>query len=159
MCMAPQSSPRWHSRPTERKIAFSSTYDVGRKFRPVLALGTEIPYKGACKRSFRLRLSSKEPLRCGMTEEEIQVVVNTLASNPMIGDLIVGTGGFRKFRVAGRGKGKSGGFRVVTFYSNVTIPVFLIDVFSKGDKENLSKAERNELRAISDALARYGRKK
>jgi hypothetical protein len=94
-----------------------------------------------------------------MTEEEIQVVVNTLASNPMIGDLIVGTGGFRKFRVAGRGKGKSGGFRVVTFYSNVTIPVFLIDVFSKGDKENLSKAERNELRAISDALARYGRKK
>jgi hypothetical protein len=58
----------------------------------------------------------KRAARFGMTEEEIQVVVNTLASNPMIGDLIVGTGGFRKFRVAGRGKGKSGGFRVVTFY-------------------------------------------
>ena len=94
-----------------------------------------------------------------MTEEEIQAVVNTLAGNPTIGDLIVGTGGFRRFRVAGRGKGKSGGYRVVTFYSSVTIPVFLIDVFSKDDKENLSKGERNELKAISDELARYGRKK
>lgn len=101
----------------------------------------------------------KRAVRCGITEEEIQAVVNTLASDPMIGDLIVGTGGFRKFRVAGRGKGKSGGYRVVTFYSSAAIPVFLIDVFSKGDKENLSKAERNELKAISDELAKYGREK
>jgi len=42
------------------------------------------------------------------------VIVETLAQNPTAGDVMVGTGGCRKVRFAGRGKGKSGGFRVIT---------------------------------------------
>jgi hypothetical protein len=37
-------------------------------------------------------------------------------------NLIAGTCGCRKLRLPGRGKGKSGGYRVVTFYSGVDIP-------------------------------------
>lgn len=82
----------------------------------------------------------------GLTDHERQAIVAVLAENPMVGDEISGTGGARKVRVAGRGKGKSGGYRVITFYSGPRVPVFLLAVFSKGDKVNLSKMERNELR-------------
>jgi hypothetical protein len=44
------------------------------------------------------------------------------------------------------GKGKSGGYRVVTFYSGAWLPVFLLTVFGKGTKVDLTRAERNELR-------------
>jgi hypothetical protein len=59
----------------------------------------------------------------------------------------------RKFRLAARGKGKSGGYRIVTFYAAADVPVFLLDLFVKGEKVNLSKAERNELKGILATLA------
>ena len=63
-----------------------------------------------------------------------------------------GTGGARKIRFAGRGKGKSGGYRVITYYAADDVPVFLLDLFAKGDAVNLTKAERNELREILASL-------
>lgn len=88
-----------------------------------------------------------------MSEEEINELVTYLSANPMAGDEIPGTGGCRKLRVAGRGKGKSGGYRAVTFYSGLLMPVFLITVFSKGEKSNLTKAERNQLAALTKLIA------
>jgi hypothetical protein len=64
-----------------------------------------------------------------------------------------GTGGARKVRWGAREKGKSGGARVITFYAGPMLPLFLLGVFGKGEKANLSKAERNELRKILSALA------
>ena len=89
----------------------------------------------------------------GVTEAELFAIVDTLAANPRSGDLMEGTGGARKLRVAARGKGKSGGYRVITFFAARDVPVFLLDVFAKGEKVNLSKAERNELKAILGQLA------
>ncbi len=63
-----------------------------------------------------------------------------------------GTGGCRKFRVAGRGKGKRGGYRTITFYSGPMIPVFLITIFAKGERADLSQKERNQLATITKAL-------
>lgn len=88
-----------------------------------------------------------------LTEDERLAITTVISANPQIGDLMVGTGGARKVRFPGRGKGKSGGFRVVTYYAADDVPVFLLDVFAKGDKVNLNKAERNELRAILGTLA------
>lgn len=81
-------------------------------------------------------------VEAGMTEEEIASLVNFLAENPTAGEEMRGTGGCRKVRVAGRGKGKSGGYRTITFYSGENMPVFLITVFSKGEKANLSKQSK-----------------
>jgi hypothetical protein len=89
----------------------------------------------------------------GITDEERSKIVNTLAQNPTIGDEIKGTGGARKVRFAGRGKGKSGGYRVITFYSGQDIPVFLLNVFAKGDRVDLSQTERNEMRRELSSLA------
>jgi len=90
--------------------------------------------------------------QAGMTEDEIDSLVNYLAENPVAGVEIAGTGGCRKVRIARRGKGKSGGYRVVTFYTGQNLPLFLITVFSKGERTNLSKAECNSLRATTKAI-------
>jgi hypothetical protein len=89
----------------------------------------------------------------GLSDVERIEIVDFIAANPMAGDEIAGSGGARKCRFAGRGKGKSGGYRVVTFYSGETMPVFLLNIFAKGDRTNISKAETNALRAILGALA------
>lgn len=90
----------------------------------------------------------------GLTTTEREHIVDLVSENPTVGDLIVGSGGARKIRFGGRGKGKSGGYRVVTFYGGEDIPVFLLAVFSKGDKVNLTKAERDELKSELSGLAR-----
>ncbi len=90
----------------------------------------------------------------GLTEEERAAIVWYLAAHPDAGDEIRGTSGARKIRFAGRGKGKSGGYRVITFYSGRAVPVFLLNVFAKGDRVDLSQAERNELRTMLATLVR-----
>ena len=90
----------------------------------------------------------------GMTEGEVRAAVDAIASNPQLGDPIVGTGGCRKFRLAGKGKGKSGGYRIVSFYSGPALPVFLVAVLAKGSRANFSKAERNEMARMVKAIVR-----
>jgi hypothetical protein len=91
--------------------------------------------------------------QAGLSEAEIIDVVCYLAANPMAGDEISGTGGCRKLRFAGRGKGKSGGYRTITFFSGEMMPVYLITVFGKGEKANLSRGERNKLRGMTGLIA------
>lgn len=90
----------------------------------------------------------------GMADEDIEELVAYLGENPEAGEEIQGTGGCRKVRFAIRGnnKGKSGGVRTITFYSGDLMPVFLITVFGKSQKVNLTKAERNGLKKLTDAI-------
>lgn len=88
----------------------------------------------------------KDAADAGMAEEERLAIVNSIAHDPNQGDLMVGTGGVRKVRFAGRGKGKSGGYRVVSYFAAVDVPVLLLAVIDKGERANLSMAERNELK-------------
>jgi hypothetical protein len=88
----------------------------------------------------------------GMSDDEIESLIAHLAANPTAGDVMKETGGCRKLRWAGRGKGKSGGYRTITFYSGEMVPVYLITVFGKGEKANLSKAERNHLAKFASAI-------
>jgi hypothetical protein len=89
----------------------------------------------------------------GMSEEEVSNLVSFLSANVLAGDEIVGTGGCRKLRLAGRGKGESGGYRVVTFFTGESLPVFLITVFGKGEKADLTQGERNALRTLTSEIA------
>lgn len=79
----------------------------------------------------------------GMSEGEITELENTLARNAEAGELIPGTGGCRKLRLSGKGKGKRGGYRVITFFSGEKVPVFLLTVFSKGgENKPYTKGEK-----------------
>jgi hypothetical protein len=72
---------------------------------------------------------------------------------------VQGTGGIRKLRWASKGKGKSGGLRIVYFFYNESIPLFLLTIFEKNEKINLSKSERNELsKLVRELVKNYQRK-
>lgn len=84
-----------------------------------------------------------------MTDEERLAAIDLISSDPECGDLIVGSGGCRKVRVAGKGKGKSGGYRVITYFANENNPVKLIFVFAKNQASNLDKETLNALARIA----------
>lgn len=90
-------------------------------------------------------------------EQEKTRIINYLASHPLAGNLMQGTGGIRKLRWSAHGKGKSGGVRVIYYYQNELTPLFLLTIFGKGEKSNLTKSERNELaKFISLLVKHYG---
>jgi hypothetical protein len=88
----------------------------------------------------------------GVSETELADIIAVVAADPKDGAIMEGTGGARKLRVAGRGQGKRGGYRLIAFFGGDDVPVFLLDIYGKGEKDNLSKAERNALRAILSKL-------
>lgn len=90
----------------------------------------------------------------GLTDAERWSMVVWIAANPMAGEVMEGTGGARKVRFAGKGKGKSGGYRVITFYSGIDVPVFLLNVFVKNERANLTPKECATLKAILAATVR-----
>ncbi len=94
----------------------------------------------------------------GMDADEREAFVLFLSVNPQAGDIMAGTGGARKVRFKRPGTGKSGGYRVIFYYAGQNVPLFLLNVFTKGDRANLSKAEQNILRAILSKMADTYRK-
>jgi hypothetical protein len=86
------------------------------------------------------------------SERERDNIGAMIAENPECGDVMSGTGGFRKVRVPRQGMGKSGGARVVYIWRSDKFPVFLITVFPKNKKANLTKAERNALKKRADDI-------
>ena len=91
------------------------------------------------------------------SEREREEIVLMLAGNPECGEVMPGTGGFRKVRVAMEGRGKSGGARVIYFLHNETMPVYLFTVFAKNEKANLTQGERNELRKRGEEFKKMER--
>jgi hypothetical protein len=57
-------------------------------------------------------------------------------------------------------RGKSGGVRIIYLFSGESLPVFVLAVFAKNEKANLSPAERNALaKMVADMIKRYRRQK
>lgn len=75
-----------------------------------------------------------------------------IAKNPGAGDLVKDTGGVRKVRVAGRGKGKSGGYRVITVFFSDDTPVYLLAMLSKGERANFSASDKKAFRALTKEI-------
>jgi len=63
-----------------------------------------------------------------------------------MGDLIQGTGGARKVRVRRPGGGKSGGYRVITFFAGKEIPVLLLDIYAKNVTLSLTDTQKSEIK-------------
>ena len=92
------------------------------------------------------------------TQTERDRIVDMVAANPECGEVIQGTGGFRKLRVARSSMGKRGGARLIYILRNEAFPVFLISVYAKNEKENLTMQERNLLAKRADEIfAKYRR--
>lgn len=83
---------------------------------------------------------------------ERQDVINYLALHPKAGEVMQGTGGVRKMRWGRGGQGKSGGVRVIYYFHNESMPLYLLTLFSKNERSNLSQAERIELSELTRML-------
>lgn len=83
-----------------------------------------------------------------LTEEQTSDLISLLAIRPAAGDLIQGAGGLRKLRWAASGRGKRGGARVIYYFHNEEIPLFLISAYLKSDKADLSKKQKNEAKML-----------
>lgn len=87
-----------------------------------------------------------------LDESERQDIVQYLSAHPRAGDLMVGTGGVRKLRWGRQSAGKSGGVRVIYYMHSEHMPLYLLTIFGKNERANLSQAERNELSQLVSLL-------
>jgi hypothetical protein len=83
--------------------------------------------------------------KLGLGDNELRQLQEALLQNPKAGNVIQGTKGLRKIRIAFEGQGKSGSGRVAYVDFTVHETVYLITAYSKNEKDNLSKAERNAI--------------
>jgi hypothetical protein len=92
------------------------------------------------------------------TDEERSDFVDYIARNPDAGDVVPETGGVRKVRWSRQGSGKRGGARVIYFFQHTDAPLYLMMVYAKARREDLSANEKKAARAITAALKRAWRR-
>ena len=92
-------------------------------------------------------------------EDEHAVFVDFIAANPEAGDVIADTGGIRKVRWRRPGSGKRGGVRVIYFYHDDAMPLYLLLVYAKAQRENWTQDEKRRARdLIADIKRTYRRR-
>ena len=94
-------------------------------------------------------LKDAKPL---MSDSERAELVVFVGGNPESGEIIPQTAGVRKIRWALAERGKRGGARVIYYYHNQRLPLFLLAAYGKNEKANLSKAERNAMKRLVPVL-------
>ncbi len=86
-----------------------------------------------------------------LSGDELADLVVHLAKNPTDGAVIRGTGGWRKVRWQAKGKGKSGGVRVITFF-RAPHRVYLGAIYSKSERASLTAADKSALKKLTESL-------
>lgn len=86
-----------------------------------------------------------------LSASERDALILSIAADPEGGDLIPGTGGLRKRRIALPGRGKRGGARIITLYLGERLPVYALFIFAKNERTDLSQQQRRTLlRLVGD---------
>ena len=88
----------------------------------------------------------------GLNDDDLKRLQEEILLNPKIGIVMRNTGGIRKMRFAFKHKGKSGSVRIIYIDYEVYEKIYLLTAYTKKEKDNLSKAERNELRELVKVL-------
>ena len=83
-----------------------------------------------------------------LSENQRNELIDFLATHPLQGDVLAGTGGIRQVGFERSGRGKRAGVRVIYYYYNAEKPIFLLEIFGKNEKVNHTAAERNALAKV-----------
>jgi hypothetical protein len=91
-----------------------------------------------------------------LTDDEYREMQGRLASAPEAGDMIPGTGGFRKLRWADpkRGKGRRGGLRVIYYYFSSANQIWLMTLYDKNEASDLTPKQKQALKTAIEAEIR-----
>ena len=87
-----------------------------------------------------------------LSAEEHEELLFFLALHPRSGDEIPGTGGVRKVRYAARGKGKSGGVRIIYYFFDEDNPLYAIFLYGKNEQANLTPKQKREVSSFAATL-------
>jgi hypothetical protein len=91
-------------------------------------------------------------------DEERLEFISFVANSPDAGDLIPGSGGVRKVRWSRSGMGKRGGARVIYYFHDESLPLFLLTVYPKSRKDDLLPAELKAIKKLVSILrSTYGK--
>jgi mRNA-degrading endonuclease RelE of RelBE toxin-antitoxin system len=86
------------------------------------------------------------------TEDDRNAFVDFIATNPDAGDVIPDTGGLRKVRWSRPGSGKRGGVRIIYFYHDDSMPLFLLLIYAKAERENWTRDEKRRASALTEDI-------
>jgi mRNA-degrading endonuclease RelE of RelBE toxin-antitoxin system len=87
-----------------------------------------------------------------LSEAEHAELIAYLAQHPEAGDEIVGTGRVRKVRYAAGGRGKSGGFRVVYYFYDETLPLYALLIYGKNERADLTGEQRKAVATFAASI-------
>ena len=87
-----------------------------------------------------------------LSDDEYGELQNDLVEDPERGDLIKGGGGIRKLRYAMQGRGKSGGVRVIYYWVKDNHLIYMLVVYPKSKKDDLTDKETTILREFVKEL-------
>lgn len=90
--------------------------------------------------------------RLNVSQTERAAIYDTYAADPAYGKVIKRTGGLRKGRIAKDGSGKSGGYRVFSFFGAKATPVFLLWIIDKTKDDTLSDAQEQAFKRVTAEL-------
>lgn len=79
-------------------------------------------------------------------DEEFSRLQASLLTDPKMGDVMQGTGGLRKCRLAAKGHGKRGGARVIYYYLDEKQRFYLLLIYAKNEYSDLNTEQRKQLK-------------
>lgn len=86
-----------------------------------------------------------------LSDDEYRLFQAELMLNPHLGDVIQGTGGLHKIRVASKGKGKRGGSRIIYYFLDEKRRFYLLTIYGKNEMSDLNAIQRKQLMAFMEA--------
>jgi hypothetical protein len=86
------------------------------------------------------------------SDSEREAFVDFIANNPDAGIVIPDTGGVRKVRWKVAGTGKRGGARVIYLFRNARQPIFLLMIYAKARREDITAQEKRTVRRLATGL-------
>jgi hypothetical protein len=89
-----------------------------------------------------------------LDEDGRAALIDYLARNPLVGDVVPNSGGVRKLRWAAKGKGKRGGARVIYVFFTEHKPLYLMYGYAKNAKADLSSEEKRQVRWLAECLSK-----
>ena len=87
-----------------------------------------------------------------LSDEEYRGLQSYLMERPDAGDIIRGSGGIRKLRWAAKGKGKSGGVRVIYYWAKAPVQIYLLTMYGKSERADIDRATLKRIAAKLELL-------
>lgn len=101
---------------------------------------------------FEMRHFTRKWSELGFSDDDLRQLQNMLTENPKARAVMRGTGGLRKVRFAFPDSGKSCSVKLCYIDIENALEIHLIDVFAKKEKDNLTKAERNQIKIVVEKI-------